>query len=124
MDMKEDINEKNKSDNYLSKSSNFFILNCYNIPDNIPIKIKKVLIKDENQNKNKITTNNTKEKSKNFFDFLLSQLACGKKANSFKFYDKFRKTIISEECFIKNHLNNYNFTAKEKKDILEKSIIK
>ena len=125
MDKKEDINEKNKSDNYLSKSSNFFILNCYNIPDNIPIKIKKVLIKDENQNKNKITTNNTKEKTKNFFGFLLFQLACGKKTNSFKFYDKFRKTIISEECFIKNHLNIYNLMIeKEKKDISEKEIIK
>ena len=120
MDMKEDINEKNKSDNDLSKSNNFFIFNNYNIQD----KIKKILINDENLNKNKIKTKNTKEKKENFFDFLLFQLACGKKANTFSIYDKFRKTIISEECFIKNHLNNYNFTAKEKKDILEKSIIK
>ena len=121
MDMKEDINEKNKSDNYLSKSNNFFILNSYNIPD----KIKKILINDENPNKNEIKTKNTKEKKENFFDFLLFQFACGKKANNFTIYDKFRKTIISEECFIKNHLNIYNLmTEKENKDISEKEIIK
>lgn len=44
-----------------------------------------------------------------------------KKTNSFKIYDNFRKTIISEECFIKNHLNIHNLmTKKEKEDILEK----
>ena len=99
MDMKEDINEKNKSDINFSKSNN-----SYNIPD----KIKKILINDENQNENKIKINNTKEKKRNFLDFLLFQFACGKKNNNFKIYDKFRKTIISEECFIKNHLNIYN----------------
>jgi hypothetical protein len=104
MNMKDDINEKNKSDNSLSKSNNFFILNSYNIPN----KIKKILINDENQNKNKIKKENTKEKKENFFDFLLFQLACGKKTNSFQIYDNFRKTIISEECFIKNYLNICN----------------
>ena len=120
MDKKEDIIEKNKSDFSLEKSNNFFILNNYN---NIPDKIKMKLINDDNQNINKIKTNNTKEKKENFFDFLLFKLVCGN--NNFKIYDKFRRTIISEECFIKNHLNIYNLiTAKEKKNIFEKEIIK
>ena len=101
MDMKEDINDKNKSDINLEKSNNFIIINNY---DNIPDKIQRKLINDENPNINKIKANNTKEKKENFFDFLLFILRCGKKANSFKIYDHFRRTIISEECFIKNHL--------------------
>ena len=48
-----------------------------------------------------------------------------KKNSNFGIYDKFRKTIISEECFIKNYLNIYNLiTTIEKKGILEKEIIK
>jgi len=112
MDMKEDINDKNKSDFNLEKSNNFIILNNY---DNIPDKIKRKLINDENPNINKIKANNTKEKKENFFDFLLFILRCGKKANSFKIYDHFRRTIISEECFIKNHLNIYNLMTLNKK---------
>ena len=107
MNMKEDISEKNKSDINCEKSNNFFILNNYN-NINIPNKFKKKLIKDENQNIYKIKANNTKEEKENFFDFLLFILACEKKTNSFQIYDNFRKTIISEECFIKNHLNIYN----------------
>ena len=130
-DKKEDINEKNKydinleknkCDFNLEKSNDFLILNgCNNLLD----KIKKKLISDENQNINKIERNDTKEKKENFFDFLLFQLTCGKKTNNFKIYDKFRKTIISEESFLKDHLNIYNLIrAKEKKNILEKEIIK
>ena len=114
MNMKEDINEKNKSDINCEKSNNFFILNNYN-NINIPNKFKKKLIKDENQNIYKIKANNTKEKKENFFDFLLFQLACEKKTNSFQIYGNFRKTIISEECFIKNHLNIYNLMNLKKK---------
>ena len=105
MDRKEDIFEKNKSDNKLDKSDNSFILSSYN---NIPEKIKNKLINNENHNINKFETNNTKEKKDNFFDFLLFQFSCGKKTNSFQIYDNFRKTIISEECFIKNYLNICN----------------
>ena len=105
MDRKEDIFERNKSDIKLDKSDNFFILNSNN---NIPDKIKKKIINNENHYINKFEKNNTEEKKENFFDFLLFQLACGKKTNSFKIYDNFRKTIISEECFIKNHLNICN----------------
>ena len=50
-----------------------------------------------------------------FFNFLLFQLTCGNKTNSFQIYDKFRRKIISEECYIRNHLNVCNLlTAKEK----------
>ena len=123
MDMKEDIIEQNKSDINLEKSNNFFILNSYN---SIPEQIKKKLINDENQNKYKIKKKYSKERKENFIDFILFILACGKKKNSnFGIYDKFRKTIISEECFIKNYLNIYNLiTTIEKKGILEKEIIK
>ena len=42
-----------------------------------------------------------------------------------KIYDTFRKRIISEETFIKNHLNIYNLlTAKEKKGNIEEVMIK
>jgi hypothetical protein len=112
MDMKENKSEKNKSDIHLENSNNFFILNNFN---NIPDNFKKKLINDESQNINKIETINTKEKKENFFDFLLFNFACGKKTNGFQFYDKFRKKIISEECFIKNHLNLYNLITLKKK---------
>ena len=115
MDMKENITEKNKSDINLEKSDNFLILNNY-IPDIIKLK----LIKDENQNINKIKTYNTKEKKENFLDFLLFQLACGKKTNSFRIYDNFRRTIISEECFIKNHFNIYNLMTLKKEKTFKK----
>ena len=122
MDMKEDIIEQNKSDINLEKSNNFFILNSYN---NIPEQIKKKLMNDENQNIYKIKKKNSTERKENFFDFILFILSCGKKNNNFGIYDKFRKTILSEECFIKNYLNIYNLiTTKEKKGILEKEIIK
>ena len=68
MNMKEDINEKNKSDINCEKSNNFFILNNYN---NIPDKIKKKLINDEDQNINKIKKNNIKEKKENFFSIIM-----------------------------------------------------
>ena len=120
--MKEDIIEQNKSDINLEKSNNFFILNSYN---SIPEQIKKKLINDENQNKYKIKKKYSKERKENFIDFILFILACGKKNSNFGIYDKFRKTIISEECFIKNYLNIYNLiTTIEKKGILEKEIIK
>ena len=110
--MKEDLNENNKSDINLEKSNNFFIFNNYN---NIQDKLIRKLINDDNQNINKIKINNTKERKENFFDYLLFLLACGKKTNSFHIYDNFRKKIISEECFIKNHLNIYNLMALKKK---------
>ena len=103
MDRKDDIFEKNKSDINLDKSNNYLILNSY-----IPDKIKKKLINNENHSINRFETNNTKEKKENYFDFLLFQLGCRKKANSFQIYDNFRKTIISEESFIKNHLTICN----------------
>ena len=112
IDITENISEKNKSEITLSKTNNNFILNSYNIPD----KIQKILINEQNQNINNIPINNSIKKGNNFFDFILLQLTCGKKINRLKIYNKFRKRIISEETFIKNHLNIYNLlTSKEKK---------
>ena len=117
-DMIENISEKNKSEITLSKTNNNIFLNSYNIPD----KIQKILIDDENQNINKIAINNSVKKGNNFFDFILLQLTCGKKNNKLKVYDRFRKRIISEEAFIKNHLNIFNLlTAKEKKKLFKRS---
>ena len=82
MDMKEDIKEKNKSDAGFEKSNNFLILNSYNI---IPEQIKKKLMNDENQNIYKIKTKNSTERKENFFDFILFQLACGKKIVTLEF---------------------------------------
>ena len=118
IDMTENISEKNKSEITISKSNNNFILNIYNIPD----KIQQILINDMNQNINHNIINNSVKTRNNFFDFFLLRLTCGKRSNRLKIYDKFRKRIISEESFIKNHLNIYNLlAAKEKKRQFKKN---
>ena len=113
-DKADNINENNNSEINLSKPNNFFILNAYSIQD----KIRQLIKNDENKNINGIANSRTMKKRQNFFNYLLFQLTLGHTTNSFQIYDKFRRKIISEECFIKNHLNLYNLlTTKEKKTI-------
>ena len=110
-DMEENNSEINNSEINLSNPNNIFILNSYNIQD----KIQQLIKNDEIQNVNKIVTTRTMKKMENFFNFLLFKLTCGNKTNSFQIYGKFRRKIISEECYIRNHLNICNLlTAKEK----------
>ena len=117
-------NRINKSVNDISKSNNI----CIN---NIEEKLPQIQPSYNSVDKlNKLTTNikdynstskpNYKSKNKNeknFWNFLLFKLTCGKKKNVFEIYKDFRIKIISEEHIIRNHLNIYNllkFTEKKR----------
>ena len=65
------------------------------------------LFQENNINNTEKLKRHNKEK-KNFFYFILYQITCGKKSNSFDVYKNFRKKIISEEHLIRNHLSVYN----------------
>lgn len=63
-----------------------------NIEKNIDIK------KSDNKDKNE----------KNFWNFLCYRISFRKKNQHFKVYENFRMKLISEEHFMRNHLNIYN----------------
>jgi len=68
----------------------------YNIDRN---KIKDLVLSKENTLKNYHSS---------FFKFLLYKLSCNKKNKYYHIYHNFRIKIISEEHFIRSHLNIYN----------------
>ena len=65
---------------------------------------------DRNKIKNLVLNNDNTFKSykTSFYKFLLYKLSCDKKNNYYQVYHNFRIKIISEEHFIRSHLNIYN----------------
>ena len=65
---------------------------------------------DRNKIKNLVLNNENTLKSyhTSFYKFLLYKLSCEKKNNYYQVYHNFRIKIISEEHFIRSHLNIYN----------------
>jgi len=65
---------------------------------------------DRNKIKNLVLNNDNTFKSNktSFYKFLLYKLSCDKKNNYYQVYHNFRIKIISEEHFIRSHLNIYN----------------
>ena len=57
---------------------------------------------------NKIETYKIDKSKKNFWSFLWYRISFRKKNKYFKIYENFRIKIISEEHFMRNHLNIYN----------------
>ena len=81
----------------LSKSNSKFYNNESNIKYN----------EDANSNfRYSITFNKIKE-NHNFWKFILFNISCEKKYNTFRTYEKFRMKLMSEEHMIRNHLNIY-----------------
>jgi len=134
--IKIEINLKNKIP---SNNDNTNINNIkYNIDTN---KIKNLVLNNENNENNEFNEFNennennennefnefnennenikTKLKKSNnsFFRFLLYKFCCDKKNTYFDVYSNFRMKIISEEHFIRNHLNIYHLLKlKEKRE--------
>ena len=82
----------------------------YNIDTN---KIKNLVLNNEN---NENVKTKLKKSNSSFFSFLIYKFSCDKKNTYFGIYSKFRMKIISEEHFIRNHLNIYHLLKlKEKK---------
>ena len=92
--------ENIENDVTISKSHNNIMTEFGNKNKELKKKEKKENIKDNNVKNN--------YKTKNFWNYIVYKLSCGKKNNSYEKYDIFRKKIISEEHLIKNHLNIYN----------------
>ena len=65
---------------------------------------------DRNKIKNLILTNENTLKTyhSSFYKFLFYKLSCNKKYIYYNIYHDFRIKIISEEHFIRSHLNIYN----------------
>ena len=114
-----EIYHKNKTP---SNNDNTNINNIkYNIDTN---KIKNLVLNNENNENNEFNEFNennenikTKLKKSNnsFFRFLLYKFCCDKKNTYFDVYSKFRMKIISEEHFIRNHLNIYHLLKLKEK---------
>ena len=97
-------NRKNKIDNSNNNNISKSNTNCINSFQDLNFKSRMSMNKFENDN----IENKKPKGKKNFWNFLLFKLSCGKKDNCFKVYNDFRIKIISEEHLIKNHLNIYN----------------
>ena len=54
-----------------------------------------------------------------FWKFIFHKSPCGKKNDYFRFYEKLRKKIISEENFLKNFLDVHNLIIMSKINGLE-----
>ena len=104
---------KNKTENDISnnfsKTNNMFNTNIKNpdIGDKSNINNFENL-DNKNINKGKEKESEQNENKKNFYNYLLYRITCGKKKQFFDTYQKFRVKIISEEHVIRNHLNIYN----------------
>ena len=104
---------KNKTENDISnnfsKTNNMFNTNIKNpdIGDKSNINNFENLY-NKNINKGKEKESEQNENKKNFYNYLLYRITCGKKKQFFDTYQKFRVKIISEEHVIRNHLNIYN----------------
>ena len=118
--IKVEFNHKNKT-----PSNN---ININNINYNIDInKIKNLVLNNENKENNENSENNennennentkTKLKKSNisFFKFLIYKFCCDKKNTYFDVYSNFRMKIISEEHFLRNHLNVCNLLKLKEK---------
>ena len=64
---------------------------------------------------NKIETYKIDKSKKNFWNYFCYRLSFRNKKKYFKIYENFRLKIISEEHFMKNHLNIYNLMKITKK---------
>ena len=63
-----------------------------------------------------------KSYNSSFYKFLLYKLDCDKKNKYYNIYHNFRTKIISEEHFIRSHLNIYNLLriSEKKKNKIKK----
>ena len=104
---KQNKSERENDISYNTKSNNNFSTN--NIKDSEMIKNWKGKSFEKMPVKYNYNDENEKIKEKkNFCSYLYYRLTCGKENNNFKFFQKFRIKIISEEHLIRNHLNTYN----------------
>ena len=109
---KEEKNKKNKSKNNKSESdivksglkSNNVLFNSSKEFEGLKTHASKVDI----DILNKIETYKIDKSKKNFWNYLWYRLTFRKKNKYFKIYENFRIKIISEEHFMRNHLNIYN----------------
>ena len=104
---KQNKSERENDISYNTKSNNNFSTN--NIKESEMIKNWKGKSFEKMPVKYNYNDENEKIKEKkNFCSYLYYRLTCGKENNNFKFFQKFRIKIISEEHLIRNHLNTYN----------------
>ena len=105
--IKVEINLKNK---IISNNDNTNINNInYHIDTN---KIKNLVLNNEN---NENTKTKLKKSNNSFFRFLNYKFYCDKNNAYFDVYSNFRMKIISEEHFIRNHLNIYHLLKMKEK---------
>ena len=81
----------------------------YNIDTN---KIKNLVLNNENNENAKTKLNKS---NSTFFRFLIYKFCCDKKNTYFDVYSNFRMKIISEEHFLRNHLNVCNLLKLKEK---------
>ena len=118
---KKDINKTiiNKSQNDIGKSglrSNNPLFNSSKGFEGLKTHISNVDLGDFN----KIETYKIDKSKKNFWNYLCYRLSFRNKKKYFKIYENFRLKIISEEHFMKNHLNIYNLMKITKKKRLSR----
>ena len=110
---KSDINSSARINNKGNKSKSIINPKEDN-SSNISISVLKSKQPESNIDRNKIKNlilsneNTLKTYRSSFYKFLLYQLSCDKKNKYYNVYHKFRVKIISEEHFIRSHLNIYN----------------
>ena len=90
------INSGNENNSVINSSSKKIRQSNYNIDRN---KIKSLILTNENT---------LKTYHSSFYKFLFYKLSCNKKNIYYNIYHNFRIKIISEEHFIRSHLNIYN----------------
>jgi len=90
------INPKDENSSSINSTNSKIKQQKYNIDRN---KIKSLVLSKENTLKNYHSS---------FYKFLLYKLSCDKKNKYYDVYYNFRIKIISEEHFIRSHLNIYN----------------
>ena len=90
------INPKDENSSSINSTNSKIKQQKYNIDRN---KIKSLVLSKENTLKNYHSS---------FYKFLLYKLSCDKKNKYYNVYYNFRIKIISEEHFIRSHLNIYN----------------
>ena len=93
------INPKDETSSNINSTNLKIKRTDYNIDRN---KIKNLILNNEN------TENTLKSYHSSFYKFLLYKLSCDKKNKYYYIYHNFRIKIISEEHFIRSHLNIYN----------------